>query len=48
MFRAFLELIYFPGALDLLLPEYSELQASRQNQDGIELPLPSASGPAGS
>jgi hypothetical protein len=46
MFRAFLKLIYCPGALDMLLPEYSELQAGLQKQDGMELPLPSASGPA--
>jgi hypothetical protein len=30
MFRAFLKLIYFSGPMNLLLPEYSELQASLQ------------------
>jgi hypothetical protein len=47
MFSAVLKLIYFPGAPNLVLPEYSELQARLQKQDGSELFLPPASGPAG-
>jgi hypothetical protein len=32
----------------MVLPEYSELQAHRQQEDEPELLLPPASGPAGS
>ena len=47
MFRAVLKLIYFPGAPDSVLPEYSELQARLQKQDEPVMILPPASGPAG-
>jgi hypothetical protein len=33
MFRAVLKLTYFPGARGLVLPQYSELQASLQIND---------------
>jgi hypothetical protein len=47
MFRAVQKLTYFAEALDLLLPEYSELQARLQNQDEPVMILPPASGPTG-
>lgn len=47
MFRAALKLTYFPGARDLVLPEYSKLQARLQKQDEPEMLLPPASSPAG-
>jgi hypothetical protein len=47
MFRAVLKLTYFPGAWGLVLPEYSELQASLQINDEPVMILPPASGPAG-
>ena len=47
MFRAVLKLTYFPGARDLVLPEYSELQVRLQKQDEPVMILPPASGPAG-
>jgi hypothetical protein len=47
MSRAVLKLTYFPGAPDLLLPEYSELQARLQKRAQPVMMLPSASGPAG-
>jgi hypothetical protein len=47
MFSPVLKLMYFPGVPDLMLAEYSELQARLQKQDGPGLFLPSASGPAG-
>ena len=47
MFRAVLKLTYFPGARDLVLPEYFELQARLQKQDEPVMILPPASGPAG-
>jgi len=47
MFRATLKLTYFPGGADLILPEYSELQARLQKKGEPKMLLPSASGPAG-
>ena len=47
MFRAVLKLTYLPETLDLVLPEYSELQARLQNQAEPVMILPPASGPAG-
>ena len=47
MFRAVLKLTYFPGAPDLVLPEYSELQVRLQKQDEPKMLLPPAGGPAG-
>jgi hypothetical protein len=47
MFRAVLKLTYFPGTRDLVLPEYSELQACLQKQAEPVMILPLASGPAG-
>jgi hypothetical protein len=46
MFEAVLKLMHIPGASDWSLPEYSELQARRQKQDGPELFLPPANDPA--
>jgi len=46
MCRAVLKLTYFPGARDLVLPEYSELQTCLQKQDEPVMILPPASGPA--
>jgi hypothetical protein len=47
MFKAILKLTYSPGAPDLVLLEYSELQASLQKKDEPVMILPPASGPAG-
>jgi len=46
MFSATPKLIYCPGAPDLVLPEYSDLWVCLQKQDGPELVLPPAIGPA--
>ena len=47
MFRAVLKLTYFPEAPDLVLPEYSELQARLQKRDEPVMIVLPASGPAG-
>jgi hypothetical protein len=47
MFSAVLKLMYFPVAPDLVLPEYSELQARLQKQDEPVMILPPASESAG-
>ena len=47
MLSAVMKLTYFPGAQDLVLPEYSELQARLQKQDEPEMLLPPACGSAG-
>jgi hypothetical protein len=47
MHKAALKLTYFSTARDLVLPEYSELQAHRQRQDEIVMILPATSGSAG-
>jgi hypothetical protein len=46
MFSVVLKLIYFPGASDLVLPEYSERQARLQKQDKPVMIFPPANGPA--
>jgi hypothetical protein len=47
MLKAILKLTYFPRARDLVLPEYSELEAQRLKQEEPLMILPLGSGSTG-